>query len=112
VRARRAAAIVTVLAAAATVAGCNTSSLTKQELVVYFNDGAPQAQHVAALHACAHAAPEVSPEPITTSRLPANQVGDVRFRVDHANAKDIALLTECLDKQPGVKGFDIPDLTD
>jgi hypothetical protein len=112
VRIRRAAVVVATLATITAVAGCNTSSLTKQELVVYFDDNAPQAEHVAALHACAHAAPEASPEPITTSQLPANQVGDVRFRVDHANDKDIALLTECLDKQPGVKGFDIPDLTD
>ncbi len=99
-------------AALLAVAGCNSSSLTKQELVVYFNDNATEAQHVAALHACAHAAPAASPEPITTSKLPADQVGNVRFRVDHANDKDIALLTECLTKQPGVKGFDVPDLTD
>jgi len=102
------------LAAAATVAlisGCNTSSLTKREVVVYFDDGASQSDHVNTLNACAHVAPDVHAEPISKSTLPANEVGNVRFRIDHADDKDIALLTECLDNQPGVKGFDIPDLT-
>jgi hypothetical protein len=36
----------------------------------------------------------------------------VRFRIDHADDKDIALLTECLSRQPGVVGVDTPDLTD
>ena len=91
--------------------GCNTSSLTKREAVVYFSDTATESEHVNALNACAHVAPSVHAEPITKSTLPSNQVGNVRFRIDHADDKDIALLTECLDKQPGVKGFDIPDLT-
>lgn len=111
-RARRAAFALSCAGTALLVAGCNTSSLTKQEVVVYFDPGASQADHVDALNACAHAAPAVTPEPIIKSTLPANQVGDVRFRVDHANDKDLALLTECLHKQPGVEGFDIPDLTD
>lgn len=94
------------------VSGCNTSALTKQEVVVYFTANATEAEHVAALHACAHSAPDVTAEPIINSTLPANEVGNVRFRVDHADDKDIALLTECLHKQPGVEGYDIPDLTD
>jgi hypothetical protein len=93
------------------MAGCNASALSKQELVVYFNQDAPAADHTAALRACAHATPDATPEPITTSSLPSNAVGDVRFRIDHADDKQVALLTECLAKQPGVKGFDIPDLT-
>jgi hypothetical protein len=102
------------LAAGALLAlgGCNTSALTKVELVVYFQQGAPMSDHVAALHACAHASPEAIPEPITKSNLASDAVGDVRFRIDHADDKQIALLTECLNKQPGVAGVDIPDLTD
>lgn len=93
--------------------GCNASSLSKVELVVYFGQSAPQSDHVAALRACAHVTPEAVPEPIeTASNLASDVVGDVRFRIDHANDKEIALLTECLNKQPGVVGVDTPDLSD
>ena len=98
--------------AAAVLSGCNSSSLTKRELVVYFQQNAPQSEHVAALHACGHVTPAAVPEPIGKSNLLSNSVGDVRFRIDHADDKQIAELTECLNKQPGVVGFDIPDLTD
>jgi hypothetical protein len=111
VRVRRAGIGAVALGAIVFASGCNTSSLTKRELVVYFTDNASESDHAAALNACANAAPNVHAEPITKSTLPSNQVGNVRFRIDHADDKDIALLTECLDKQPGVKGFDIPDLT-
>lgn len=98
-------------AIAAATSGCNSSALSKQELVVYFTAGAPVAEHAAALRACAHVTPEATPEPMSSSSLPSNAVGDVRFRIDHANDKDVAVLTECLAKQPGVKGVDVPDLT-
>jgi hypothetical protein len=94
------------------LSGCNSSALDKQELVVYFQQNAPASDHTAALKACAHAAPNANPEPITKSTLASDQVGDVRWRIDHADDKDLALLTECLNKQPGVVGVDIPDLTD
>ena len=102
----------TVAAGLVALGGCNSSTLTKQELVVYFTQNAPTSDHTAALKACAHAAPNATPEPILKSNLASDQVGDVRFRIDHADDKDIALLTECLNKQPGVAGVDIPDLTD
>jgi hypothetical protein len=104
-----------VLAAAGLVSGltgCNSSSLSKVELVVYFSQNAPQSEHVAALKACGHVTPETVPEPLATGTLPSDSVGDVRFRIDHANDREIALLTECLNKQPGVVGVDTPDLTD
>jgi hypothetical protein len=93
------------------VSGCNSSALSKQELVVYFAQSASAAEHDAALRACAHATPAATPEPIATTSLPSNSVGDVRFRIDHADDKDLAVLTECLAKQPGVTGVDVPDLT-
>jgi hypothetical protein len=92
--------------------GCNSSSLSKLELVVYFSQNAPQSEHVAALKACGHVTPETVPEPLATGTLPSDSVGDVRFRIDHANDREVALLTECLNKQPGVVGVDTPDLTD
>jgi hypothetical protein len=100
------------LFAVVSLSGCNTSALEKQELEVVFTDNATQAQHVQALDACAHATPLATPEPFATSALPSDNVGDVRFRTDHANDKAIALLEACLQKQPGVKGFNVPDLTD
>jgi hypothetical protein len=101
-----------IMVAAIAVSGCNTSAFTKVELVVYFKPNAPTSDHAAALKACAHAAPNATPEPIVKSTLVSDSVGDVRFRIDHANDKDIALLSECLNQQPGVLGIDTPDLTD
>jgi hypothetical protein len=104
--------VAAVLAVAATVAGCNTSALSKRELVVHFDGSATTAQHRAALDACAHVSPETSPEPFSTSGPVSNQVGDVRFRIDHANDKAIATLETCLYHQPGVDGVNQPDLTE
>jgi hypothetical protein len=100
------------VAALVVVSGCNSAALTKVEMVVYFQQNAPASDHAAALKACSHAAPNVTPEPLEPGNLASDAVGDVRFRIDHANDKDLALLTECLNKQPGVAGVDIPDLTD
>jgi hypothetical protein len=110
-RRRRIALAVAVGAVLPVAAGCNSAALSKQELVVYFSPDASMAEHTAALRACAHATPEATPEPIATSALPSSSVGDIRFRIDHANDRDVAVLTECLAKQPGVKGVDVPDLT-
>jgi hypothetical protein len=109
---RRLALVAGALAAVAVVSGCNDSALTKVELVVYFQPNAPLSDHQNALTACAHATPEATPEPLVKSTLASDAVGDVRFRIDHADDKQIALLTECLNKQPGVVGVDTPDLTD
>jgi hypothetical protein len=94
------------------LAGCNDSALTKVEMVVYFKPNAPLSDHSAALRACGTISPETVPEPIMKSNLVSDGVGDVRFRIDHANDKELAELTECLNKQPGVEGVDTPDLTD
>jgi hypothetical protein len=94
------------------LAGCNTSAFTKQELVVYFQPGTTQAQKLTALHNCEHATPEAVPEPVDTSSVAADQVGDIRFRIDHANDKEVSILEDCLHKQVGIQGVDIPDLTD
>ncbi|HEX3897531.1 MAG TPA: hypothetical protein VHW74_00045 [Mycobacteriales bacterium] len=94
------------------LAGCNTSALTKRELVFYFSPNATQAQHQAALDACKDVTPEAVPEPFDTTGPTADLVGDVRFRIDHADDKAIAEVEDCMNKQPGIAGVDIPDLTD
>jgi hypothetical protein len=109
---RRLALVAVACATAAALSGCNASSLTKQELVVHFVDNATVAERAAALHACAHATPEATPEPFVTTGPVSNQVSDVRFRTDHADDRAIAILEGCLAKQPGVEGFEVPDLTD
>jgi hypothetical protein len=109
---RRLAGMAVAVGVALMLAGCNDSALTKRELVVYFGDDATSADHAAALHACSNVTPEATPEPFVTSGPAADQVGDVRFRIDHADDKALATLENCLDRQPGVVGADIPDLTD
>jgi len=91
-------------------AGCNNAAFNRRELVVHFAPSATASQHDTARSACATAAPHASPEPAptaTTSRAaPAN---DVRFRVDNASDRDVNQLLQCLRKQPGVVGFELPD---
>jgi len=101
------AALVTCLFA---LSGCNKAALNRRELVVHFAPTATGAQHDAARTACATAAPHASPEPsptTTSSRVAPAQ--DVRFRVDRASDRDLNQLLQCLRRQPGVVGFDLPD---
>lgn len=108
---RRLAAVPLTAGVVLALAGCNTDALTKRELVVAFHQDATQDEHLAALEACAHVTPKATPEPFSTSGPLADTVGNVRFRIDHADDKSIATLESCLEKQPGVAGFDIPDLS-
>jgi hypothetical protein len=110
--ARRISAAVVAGVGVLALAGCNDAALTKTEMVVYFNQNAPESDHAAALKACGHVTPQTVPEPLVKGNLASDNVGDVRFRIDHANDKELAELTECLNKQPGVAGVDTPDLTD
>ena len=101
------AVLVSSLAGALT--GCNAAAFTKRELVVNFFPNATQAQHTAVLKVCAGAAPRTSPEPMTSPASVAGRIGDVRFRVDRASDRDINQLLQCVRKQPGVAGFNLPD---
>ncbi|HVW80316.1 MAG TPA: hypothetical protein VHB69_05180 [Mycobacteriales bacterium] len=109
---RRLAVTALAVGLALVLSGCNTSALTKRELVFYFSPNATQAEHKAALTACSNVTPAAVPEPFDTSGPTADLVGDVRFRIDHADDKQIAEVEDCMDKQPGIAGVDIPDLTD
>jgi hypothetical protein len=98
--------------AMAALSSCNTSALTKQELVVYFQPGTTTAQKLTALNNCKHATPEAVAERVDRTNLPSDQIGDIRFRIDHADDKQVSLLENCLHKQIGIQGVQIPDLTD
>ena len=108
-QARRFALMLPLVAVA--VSACNASALTKRELVVYFNSSATNAQREAVLQVCGNVSPDAVPEPFSTKGPVAQQVGDVRFRIDHADDRSIAHLETCLHHQPGVVGDQIPDLT-
>jgi hypothetical protein len=85
--------------------GCNSVALSRRELVVVFQSSATDAQHAAALQACTGVAARTSPEPILPSTHRVARTADVRFRIDHADDRDIAQLEACLGRQPGVLGF-------
>ncbi len=92
------------------LAGCGRygERLRQRELVVHFEPGATQEQHVAAREACT-GIPNTSPEPIDSSTTKAGRLNNVRFRIDDASQRDLSRLTECLSRQPGVRGIDIPE---
>jgi hypothetical protein len=96
--------VASVAAATVLLSGCNG---TRRELTVVFTPGTTADQRAAVQRACADAAPHASPEPIPTpsGRRGIERSSLVRFRIDSANDRDIARLEECLQKQPGVQGF-------
>ena len=95
--------------------GCSgklTAGLGVQELVVYFNTTATQGQRVAVLHNCT-GYPNASPEPLPPANAnAADELYEVRFRVDKASDYQLNQVTECVDRQPGVVGTDIEDSED
>jgi hypothetical protein len=109
---RRLAVMALAVGLALLLTGCNDSALTKRELVFYFTPSSTAAEQLSALHACEHVTPEATPEVFSTAGANADLVGDVRFRIDHADDKQIAEVENCMNKQPGIAGVDIPDLTD
>ena len=107
---RRAAATAGVAAVLVTCAACSNPNLTRRELVVVFAPTAPHSQHVDALRACSDVTPKASPEPLPTSYSRASErVADVRFRIDQASDRDLNRLVQCLQRQPGVMGFQQPE---
>ena len=106
---RRAVAGLAAVATSVALAGCNGGNISRRELVVHFDTSATAADHDAARTACATAAPHASPEPApSASSRGVQPVNDVRFRVDHASDRDLNVLLQCLRRQRGVVGFDLP----
>jgi hypothetical protein len=92
------------------LAGCNNANLSRRELVVHFTPDATRADHDNARSACTSAAPHASPEPAPApTSHGVDPAYDVRFRVDHASDRDLNQLVQCLRRQHGVLGFDLPD---
>lgn len=88
--------------------GCSgQSALTFREVVVKFAPSATPEQHRAARAAC-DGLPHTSPEPIPSNAGKAARLNDVRFRVDQASDAELNALYQCLIRQPGVIGVDIP----
>jgi hypothetical protein len=107
---RHAAAGLVAAACVLGLVGCNNPNLTRRELVVHFDPSASAADHTTARTACATAAPHASPEPAPSVASTSVAVpNDVRFRVDHASDRDLNQLLQCLRRQQGVVGFDLPD---
>jgi hypothetical protein len=97
--ARRAVAIVGLLTA---VGGCSWSgSLQAREATVHFDRTSTPEQRAAARAACLDL-PNATPEPIATDALSVRAQTEIRYRVDHADDHDLAVLYSCLEKQPGV----------
>lgn len=101
---------VVLMEAAVTGCGAYGERLRQRELVVHFDPRATPAQHLAARDACTDI-PHTSPEPLVPSSSPVSRFTDVRFRIDDASQRELARLTQCLSRQAGVRGVDIPETT-
>lgn len=84
------------------------AGMRTRELVVHFTPATTTAQRLAARDACAKY-PNASPEPVGPGRQKSTRLNDVRYRIDDANYRQIAALEACLGRQPGVRGFEIPE---
>jgi hypothetical protein len=96
----------------ATTAGC-AGSIKNRELVAYFKGGTTSAELQAVARACRHVSPDITPAPNPTpSGSEAGLAGnsdEIRFEVGSSDDHDIALLTDCLSRQPRVLGVQPPD---
>lgn len=106
---RAGAGVVAGLALGCTLAGCRqTASLSMQEVVVQFKDGATAADHARVYEECGNL-PGASPEPLVTdSKYKATLLYNVRYRVDHASNYELQQLYNCLSKDPSVEGYKPP----
>jgi hypothetical protein len=96
-----------VAAIASAAAGCN-GILSQREVVVHFAPGTSESVRATVLQQCG-GFPQVSPEPLPTStRDPATRLGQVRFRVDDADNRQLSRLLACLQGFPQVQGYDLP----
>jgi hypothetical protein len=102
--------LVAALALVPLLAGCASyQRLASQEVVVHFAADAPQSDHAAArAHCSGYAGTTPEPAPSAT-KIVSVRVYDVRFVVTDASDAQLASLLNCLRKQPGVVGVDVPE---
>lgn len=101
-------------------AGC-ANALRDRTMTVIFKDNASHADLVSASKACAHAAPGISALPVAkppeasslgaggNSAGQAATGGTIQFRIGGINDHDLAMLTNCLNKQAGVLAVQPPN---
>lgn len=94
--------------AALLLGGCAKfdAALGKQEAVVQFKSGTPNATRLKVRAGCSHL-PGAKPEALPTNHLASDNLYDVIYRVDDATNAQLARLTQCLQKYPSVVGIDI-----
>jgi hypothetical protein len=94
--------------AALLLGGCAKfdAALGKQEAVVQFKTGTPNATRLKVRAGCSHL-PGAKPEALPTNHLASDNLYDVIYRVDDATDAQLARLTQCLQKYPSVVGIDI-----
>ncbi len=95
-------------AAAGGLAGCAKfdAALGKQELVVAFKAGTPQATMMKVRSACS-ALPGATPEAVPTGANVTSGAYDVRYDISQASDADIARLEKCLSKFHPVQGINV-----
>jgi hypothetical protein len=99
---------------AAGLTGC-ASVLRNRQLTVYFKAGTTNAQLAAASRICGHIEADINPAPNPTAAPGQSLAGlagdtdEIRFYVHGADDHDLAQVTNCLNKQPGVVGVQAPD---
>jgi hypothetical protein len=93
-------------------AGCNShvyGSLGNQVAEFYFTGSATAAMKAHAVQACS-GLKGTSPYALPRGNAPlASQVYSVRFDVTHASNAQLQALLNCMSRQKGVTGFNIPD---
>ena len=104
----RAAAAVAIGAAALAASGCAKfdAAMGKQEAVVAFVPGTPQAAMMSVRTACAKV-PGATPEAVPKDVNATSGAYSIRFRVDSASDADIARLSKCLSQFKSVQGVNI-----
>lgn len=105
-----AALVVLVAIAVVTSVSSSFSVLGQRYAVVHFDGTASYAERERVQLACA-APPLVKPVPMGENKAKTSRLNNVSYRVDKADASDIASLSKCLKKFDTVVGIDLSDMT-
>jgi len=105
-RAVAAAAAVAVLGWTAAGCGAFDRAFGKQEAVVQFQPDTPAAAMLRARAACSHL-PGAAVEPLPKHVLAVDLPDAIRYEVGSATDAQVARLTQCLQRFPGVVGVEL-----